>query len=70
MLLHSLWSVVEPYESEEEGTMETLVAADSLLNMDCPDNLSLEQRYCKQHILFNTTHIRGRPKGVDKLIGD
>lgn len=27
--------------------METLVAADSLLNMDCGDALSLEQHYCK-----------------------
>lgn len=34
---------VEPCESGEEETMETLVAADSLLNMDCPDTLSLEQ---------------------------
>uniref|UniRef100_A0A3Q3SKL8 ETS-related transcription factor Elf-1-like n=1 Tax=Mastacembelus armatus TaxID=205130 RepID=A0A3Q3SKL8_9TELE len=36
---------VEPCESGEEETMETLVAADSLLNMDCPDTLSLEQHY-------------------------
>nr|XP_020505372.1 ETS-related transcription factor Elf-1-like isoform X1 [Labrus bergylta]XP_029136183.1 ETS-related transcription factor Elf-1-like isoform X1 [Labrus bergylta] len=36
---------VEPCESGEEETMETLVAADSLLNMDCPDSLSLEQHY-------------------------
>ncbi|XP_044075210.1 ETS-related transcription factor Elf-1-like isoform X2 [Siniperca chuatsi] len=34
---------MEPCESGEEETMETLVAADSLLNMDCPDTLSLEQ---------------------------
>ncbi|XP_037642668.1 ETS-related transcription factor Elf-1-like isoform X2 [Sebastes umbrosus] len=33
---------MEPYDSGEEETMETLVAADSLLNMDCPDVLSLE----------------------------
>ncbi|XP_029309813.1 ETS-related transcription factor Elf-1-like isoform X2 [Cottoperca gobio] len=33
---------MEQYESGEEETMETLVAADSLLNMDCPDTLSLE----------------------------
>lgn len=33
---------VEPYESGEEETMETLVAADSLLNMDCADTLSME----------------------------
>ncbi|KAG8013933.1 ETS-related transcription factor Elf-1 [Nibea albiflora] len=33
---------VEPCESGEEETMETLVAADSLLSMDCPDTLSLE----------------------------
>lgn len=37
-----LWCVVEPYESGEEETMETLVAADSLLNMECSDALSLE----------------------------
>ncbi|XP_051253536.1 ETS-related transcription factor Elf-1 isoform X1 [Dicentrarchus labrax] len=36
---------VEPCESGEEETMETLVAADSLLSMDCPDALSLEQHY-------------------------
>ncbi|CAJ1071643.1 ETS-related transcription factor Elf-1-like isoform X2 [Xyrichtys novacula] len=36
---------MEPCESGEEETMETLVAADSLLNMDCPDSLSLEQHY-------------------------
>ncbi|XP_015233560.1 PREDICTED: ETS-related transcription factor Elf-1-like isoform X1 [Cyprinodon variegatus] len=36
---------VEPCESGEEETMETLVAADSLLNMDCVDTLSLEQHY-------------------------
>lgn len=29
--------------------METLVAADSLLNMECPDALSLEQHYSKTH---------------------
>ncbi|XP_023153999.1 ETS-related transcription factor Elf-1-like isoform X2 [Amphiprion ocellaris] len=33
---------MEPYESGEEETMETLVAADSLLNMDCADTLSME----------------------------
>ncbi|XP_059201337.1 ETS-related transcription factor Elf-1-like isoform X2 [Centropristis striata] len=33
---------MEQCESGEEETMETLVAADSLLNMDCPDTLSLE----------------------------
>ncbi|XP_051253570.1 ETS-related transcription factor Elf-1 isoform X2 [Dicentrarchus labrax] len=36
---------MEPCESGEEETMETLVAADSLLSMDCPDALSLEQHY-------------------------
>lgn len=36
---------VEPCESGEEETMETLVAADSLLSMDCVDTLSLEQHY-------------------------
>lgn len=36
---------VDPCESGEEETMETLVAADSLLNMECPDTLSLEQHY-------------------------
>ncbi|XP_017275829.1 ETS-related transcription factor Elf-1-like isoform X2 [Kryptolebias marmoratus] len=36
---------MEPCESGEEETMETLVAADSLLTMDCVDTLSLEQHY-------------------------
>ncbi|KAM9789861.1 ETS-related transcription factor Elf-1-like [Neosynchiropus ocellatus] len=35
---------VEPFENEEE-IMETLVSADSLLNADCADPLSLEQHY-------------------------
>ncbi|TNN62543.1 ETS-related transcription factor Elf-1 [Liparis tanakae] len=39
---HLLSYGVEQCESGEEETMETLVAADSLLNMDCPDTLSLE----------------------------
>ncbi|CAG5897090.1 unnamed protein product [Menidia menidia] len=38
---------VEPCESGEEEIMETLVAADSLLNMDCADTLSLEQHYAQ-----------------------
>ncbi|XP_077471577.1 ETS-related transcription factor Elf-1-like isoform X2 [Stigmatopora argus] len=33
---------VEPCESGDEETMETIVAADSLLDMDCPDTFSLE----------------------------
>ncbi|XP_077391750.1 ETS-related transcription factor Elf-1-like isoform X3 [Festucalex cinctus] len=33
---------VDPCESGDEETMETLVAADSLLDLDCPDTLSLE----------------------------
>ncbi|XP_061926731.1 ETS-related transcription factor Elf-1-like isoform X2 [Entelurus aequoreus] len=36
---------VEPCESGDEETMETLIAADSLLDLDCPDTLSLEQHY-------------------------
>lgn len=36
---------VEACESGEEETMETLVAAESLLNMDCADTLSLEDHY-------------------------
>lgn len=46
---NSLWLlffVVEPCESGEEETMETLVSPDSLLNMECADTLSLEH-YCK-----------------------
>ncbi|XP_041848885.1 ETS-related transcription factor Elf-1-like isoform X2 [Melanotaenia boesemani] len=40
-----LWEVkMEPCDSGEEETMETLVAADSF-NMDCADTLSLEQHY-------------------------
>ncbi|XP_061587322.1 ETS-related transcription factor Elf-1-like isoform X2 [Cololabis saira] len=36
---------MEPCDNGEEETMETLVAADSLLSMDCDDGLSLEQHY-------------------------
>ncbi|XP_056913105.1 ETS-related transcription factor Elf-1-like isoform X2 [Takifugu flavidus] len=36
---------MEPCDDEEKETMETLVAADSLLNMECSDTLSLEQHY-------------------------
>lgn len=36
---------MEPHESGDEETMETLIAADSLLNIDCSDTLSLEQHY-------------------------
>ncbi|XP_028329355.1 ETS-related transcription factor Elf-1-like isoform X2 [Gouania willdenowi] len=36
---------MEPCENGEEETMETLVAAHSILNMDCADALSLEQPY-------------------------
>ncbi|CAL9689037.1 unnamed protein product [Knipowitschia caucasica] len=36
---------MEPCESGDEDTMETLVAADSLLNLDCADTLSLEDHY-------------------------
>ncbi|KAG7525577.1 hypothetical protein JOB18_028704 [Solea senegalensis] len=42
---HQQMLKVELCESGEEETMETLVAADSLLNMDCPDGLSIEQHY-------------------------
>ncbi|XP_071774705.1 ETS-related transcription factor Elf-1-like isoform X1 [Centroberyx gerrardi] len=42
---------VEACESGEEETMETLVAADSLLNMDSPDTLSLEQQHYSQMFL-------------------
>lgn len=53
-------SAVEQCESGEEETMETLVAADSLLNMDCPDTLSLEH-YCKHththtHLSYHCSH--------------
>lgn len=41
---------VEPCESGEEETMETLVAADSLLNMDCADTLSLEEHYSQTYL--------------------
>ncbi|XP_042283793.1 ETS-related transcription factor Elf-1-like isoform X1 [Thunnus maccoyii] len=43
--VHQQLFKVEPCESGDEETMETLVAADSLLTMDCPDTLSLEQHY-------------------------
>lgn len=46
-LLPPLCSTVEPTDSGEEEIMENLVAANSLLNMDCADTLSLDQHYCK-----------------------
>ncbi|XP_061747288.1 ETS-related transcription factor Elf-1-like isoform X2 [Nerophis ophidion] len=36
---------MEPCESGDEETMETLIAADSFLDLDCPDTLTLEQHY-------------------------
>ncbi|KAM9323268.1 ETS-related transcription factor Elf-1-like isoform 2-T2 [Pholidichthys leucotaenia] len=36
---------MEPCQSGEEETMETLVPADALLNMECADMLSLEQHF-------------------------
>ncbi|XP_054612578.1 ETS-related transcription factor Elf-1-like isoform X2 [Dunckerocampus dactyliophorus] len=36
---------MEPCESGDDETMETLIAADSLLDLDCSDTLSLEQHY-------------------------
>lgn len=50
-------SSVEPYENGEEETMETLVAADSFLNMDCDDTLSLEQHYCKHTYIHPQVEI-------------
>lgn len=45
---------VEGSESGDEETMETLVAAETLLNMDSPDSLSLDQ----QHYSETHTHTQ------------
>ncbi|KAF6718440.1 ETS-related transcription factor Elf-1 [Oryzias melastigma] len=41
---------VEPTDSGEEEIMENLVAANSLLNMDCADTLSLDQHYSQDFL--------------------
>uniref|UniRef100_A0A673XTY6 ETS-related transcription factor Elf-1-like n=1 Tax=Salmo trutta TaxID=8032 RepID=A0A673XTY6_SALTR len=43
-----LLTTVEDSESGDEETMETLVAAETLLNMDSPDSLSLDQQHYTQ----------------------
>ncbi|XP_023865439.1 ETS-related transcription factor Elf-1 isoform X1 [Salvelinus sp. IW2-2015] len=43
-----LLTTVEGSESGDEETMETLVAAENLLNMDSPDSLSLDQQHYTQ----------------------
>ncbi|KAK6302891.1 hypothetical protein J4Q44_G00272460 [Coregonus suidteri] len=43
-----LLTTVEGSESGDEETMETLVAAETLLNMDSPDSLSLDQQHYTQ----------------------
>ncbi|XP_077581335.1 ETS-related transcription factor Elf-1-like isoform X9 [Stigmatopora nigra] len=43
-------ATLEPCESGDKKTMETIVAADSLLDRDCPDTLSLEH-FCG-HTLY------------------
>ncbi|KAF7653665.1 hypothetical protein LDENG_00080010 [Lucifuga dentata] len=52
---------VEPCESGEEETMETLVAADSFLSMDYPDTLSLEQQHYSQTFLPSLGDIISTP---------
>ncbi|KAM4604837.1 ETS-related transcription factor Elf-1-like isoform 2-T2 [Polymixia lowei] len=52
---------MEACESGEEETMETLVAADSLLNMDSPDTLSLEQQHYSQMFLPSLVDVIGTP---------
>lgn len=71
----SFWCAVEPCESGEEETMETLVAADSLLTMDCVDTLSLEQHYCKPPLHTHTallmcSHTQRAPQPPTPQLSD
>ncbi|XP_029930565.1 ETS-related transcription factor Elf-1-like isoform X1 [Myripristis murdjan] len=52
---------VEASESGGEETMETLVAADSLLDMDSPDALSLEQQHYSQMFLPSLADVVTTP---------
>ncbi|RVE61573.1 hypothetical protein OJAV_G00171960 [Oryzias javanicus] len=45
-----LGTEMEPTDSGEEEIMENLVAANSLLNMDCDDTLSLDQHYSQDFL--------------------
>uniref|UniRef100_A0A096M5R8 ETS-related transcription factor Elf-1-like n=1 Tax=Poecilia formosa TaxID=48698 RepID=A0A096M5R8_POEFO len=58
---HELLKGLEPCESGEEETMETLVAADSLLDMDCVDTLSLEQHYLNLSFLPSLSDVITAP---------
>ncbi|KAM3866073.1 ETS-related transcription factor Elf-1-like [Diretmus argenteus] len=63
---------VEACESGEEETMETLVAADSLHNMDSPDTLSLEQqRYSQMFLLGDviTTPVTQVTVSAEGIVG-
>lgn len=48
-------TVVEAFQSGEEDTMETIEAAEALLNMDSPSSLSLtldEKHLCESYCLW------------------
>ncbi|KAL3988115.1 alpha-N-acetylgalactosaminide alpha-2,6-sialyltransferase (sialyltransferase 7A) [Sarotherodon galilaeus] len=58
---------VEPCESGEEETMETLVSPDSLLNMECADTLSLE--HYSQAFLPSLGDVITTPVVGEELVG-
>ncbi|XP_063318902.1 ETS-related transcription factor Elf-1-like isoform X1 [Pelmatolapia mariae] len=58
---------VEPCESGEEETMETLVSPDSLLNMECADALSLE--HYSQAFLPSLGDVITTPVVGEELVG-
>uniref|UniRef100_A0A3B4F2F9 ETS-related transcription factor Elf-1-like n=1 Tax=Pundamilia nyererei TaxID=303518 RepID=A0A3B4F2F9_9CICH len=58
---------VEPCESGEEETMETLVSPDSLLNMECADTLSLE--HYSQTFLPSLGDVITTPVVGEELVG-
>ncbi|XP_005943240.1 ETS-related transcription factor Elf-1 isoform X1 [Haplochromis burtoni] len=58
---------VEPCESGEEESMETLVSPDSLLNMECADTLSLE--HYSQTFLPSLGDVITTPVVGEELVG-
>ncbi|XP_063318904.1 ETS-related transcription factor Elf-1-like isoform X2 [Pelmatolapia mariae] len=58
---------MEPCESGEEETMETLVSPDSLLNMECADALSLE--HYSQAFLPSLGDVITTPVVGEELVG-